>query len=1056
MSTSAFRMIYQEIPRKHRGESYSFQFLTVNGTPAVTFSVISGALPTGASLSTSGALTYSGDATGKYTFEVQAVDGALQTISQTYVLDVYGELFSSLKINQFPRRVIDAVDTVQNINATDAQVARHFARVPDPKTDDYAHDANDIYFDTSEGTKEPIQTSLSNLFERPIGVPTTVTASAANGFEIVSSANDLFEVWVPQPAEDAPFFLNTDNSNLDAIFFYMELNNSSELTTTEGLRYTIVRIDIGYSLQREVLLYGSNHVDGDGFFNGTMADGKKLDDDERGFWLLLQPYDGLAAPTAMTLPFRILGMTRQLFKDFPPDVLLESLRVKVAAEGKGLNPAASPVTAINGQAVGVTGNQIITPGVGLSVTNPATATMTIDLDAAINSIPFSDAAGGDLTIKAGNFVSIANDSGSQTITVNADPGIATLNGQSGDDAKNFLLVSGDGSISFNSSAGQVDIRVGLPVANAGSSGVMSSAQAVNLATLSSGQTTSLHKHDGDTIRMGSTVNANNGVISFTADSSVVEVISAINDFLKTQFVPLSVAVLNGKSLSSAVSLYTALIPRDSVGSPIGLNFSVPGTLFVPGASCTRVIDSISGDIEFTVGPFLDAESGTLAVLVNGASVDSITFTGSAGTINGSNSILSAEVTTISGLSLLQCTATITLSRTDDLELGYNNIVLRHTFGSEVRDSAGYRLFRDPNGTDAVVSNLDIGSSVAATYLSGVLVYPSTAYLTVSADITNLATATLNLQPLDLDVDGTQTLIDWNDSAIQGYTDNVPAIDDAVQLTNKVTTTLMGSLVGNEEISLAPVDQLSSNDGTVTVTLGSDYNLVRISSAWGGAGTYASEQFNNETYRVKSSTTSDYASVPQQTTPVGAIRLYKWVSSDAITVGSAPWGEASVAEAQWYNGRMNFPSTDYSAATYRPASVDYSGLSPSAVYSDRIFVPTKVHTDVIIDIGGIAVADLGNGYYATSGSPTGDVNVEVKVPGGVWLDAVRASTNVFAANGAGARLGTITSSGSGVSIRVTLGGQTISEELPLIVRVTMRNAAKQVTSVTMKSIKGGTY
>ena len=67
---------------------YSQQFSAIGGTPPYSWSVISGALPPGLSLSSSGTISGTPGTTGSYTFTVQVTDAALNTATQTFTLSV--------------------------------------------------------------------------------------------------------------------------------------------------------------------------------------------------------------------------------------------------------------------------------------------------------------------------------------------------------------------------------------------------------------------------------------------------------------------------------------------------------------------------------------------------------------------------------------------------------------------------------------------------------------------------------------------------------------------------------------------------------------------------------------------------------------------------------------------------------------------------------------------------------------------------------------------------------------------------------------------------------
>jgi hypothetical protein len=69
---------------------YSATLAAVGGTPPYTWSVVSGSLPPGLSLSTSGAITGTPTAAGNYTFSVKVIDSVGGTATETFTITVAG------------------------------------------------------------------------------------------------------------------------------------------------------------------------------------------------------------------------------------------------------------------------------------------------------------------------------------------------------------------------------------------------------------------------------------------------------------------------------------------------------------------------------------------------------------------------------------------------------------------------------------------------------------------------------------------------------------------------------------------------------------------------------------------------------------------------------------------------------------------------------------------------------------------------------------------------------------------------------------------------------
>jgi large repetitive protein len=76
------------LPAATGNTAYSQNFVASNGTGALTYTVVSGALPTGLTLSTAGALTGTPTVTGGFSFSVKATDVNNCSVTQAYTLGV--------------------------------------------------------------------------------------------------------------------------------------------------------------------------------------------------------------------------------------------------------------------------------------------------------------------------------------------------------------------------------------------------------------------------------------------------------------------------------------------------------------------------------------------------------------------------------------------------------------------------------------------------------------------------------------------------------------------------------------------------------------------------------------------------------------------------------------------------------------------------------------------------------------------------------------------------------------------------------------------------------
>jgi hypothetical protein len=93
LQNSVFMITTSSLPRGKKGEAYNQQLLTANGRPPYTFTLVSGALPAGLSLSASGLISGTPTVYGSgFTFGVRATDANNSAALASYVLDVVPDI----------------------------------------------------------------------------------------------------------------------------------------------------------------------------------------------------------------------------------------------------------------------------------------------------------------------------------------------------------------------------------------------------------------------------------------------------------------------------------------------------------------------------------------------------------------------------------------------------------------------------------------------------------------------------------------------------------------------------------------------------------------------------------------------------------------------------------------------------------------------------------------------------------------------------------------------------------------------------------------------------
>jgi hypothetical protein len=85
---AAYKVKDVPLPDGTVGQSYSFQFEAVGGTPPHSFAVLTGGLPPGVNLASSGRLTGTPTAAGSWSFWIQAKDGNVSKSERRFTLNI--------------------------------------------------------------------------------------------------------------------------------------------------------------------------------------------------------------------------------------------------------------------------------------------------------------------------------------------------------------------------------------------------------------------------------------------------------------------------------------------------------------------------------------------------------------------------------------------------------------------------------------------------------------------------------------------------------------------------------------------------------------------------------------------------------------------------------------------------------------------------------------------------------------------------------------------------------------------------------------------------------
>lgn len=252
-----------------------------------------------------------------------------------------------------------------------------------------------------------------------------------------------------------------------------------------------------------------------------------------------------------------------------------------------------------------------------------------------------------------------------------------------------------------------------------------------------------------------------------------------------------------------------------------------------------------------------------------------------------------------------------------------------------------------------------------------------------------------------------------DGAVSGVS-NPPAVGETMTVTNKAFTVLSANNRDvNTRFTVTPRDPYTS------YTAGLSASANRIVDAYATTSTALSEPFDDEKYRVATSSASTIRS------PI--FDLYQM--QPALTNGNA----------QIYNGSLIYPVTNFT--TYLPSgSPNYSTFTGRQQYQ-RVFQDlTTPRSSVNLTLGNLVEANVG-----TVGS--GNVNVEVKLSTQTgWLDA---GCSYNAATFTGADGDCIKTSYSGSIWSLTFGTfSTANSGNQIEVKVSFLNSTNSITSMSV--------
>ena len=1066
MSENTYAVTARRLPSFQVGGGYAFQFATVGGVGDSTFAIVGGAAPAGATLSATGLFSYAGRAVGKYSFTVQATDGSAQTAVVAVVFEVYGASFGQLGLNTVPTAIVEATDRVGAVRASLPAWLRHFAKLPEPSSADFAHFASDIGVDPEQGEAyQSLAAVFAALWSLSVAEPERVDIEDVDG----DDAGTPYRTYRIGNA-DAAFYLGTgDAASMRTQFRFVVDGTDQEWVNADGYRLKVVEIK---TVDGEVVAAGSNHVDARGFWtNRTLAGNPVVVPG-----LVLKVEIDVTGPGTDEFPVDdqpqvLCGVARAL-SALEPDALLTATRFFTSAEARAAQGGAAAVTTIDGDPVPVSGAIAFVGERGLTPSyDSGSGEVTVELAATVNGVGFS--VGGELTLEAGAFITLTPDVGANKIRIDASPGLATLNSRA-PVGNNFTLQSSTPSfLTVTVIDGLASFAFVAVDATPTSRGLMTTTQAAQLAQLVGGTSLELHRHPAHMIKMGATVNSDHGLFAFTADTTVAELLAQINDYLATQYVDPGIGMLTGQSLTATGGddFVTAMISNDAQTPAYGVQYAVD---YEAGDVSARVRPIVgTPTLEYTVAAFSGANQGDVELYLNGALIDAVTLTGSTGTFTGANGKLEVVVTATAGsLTLKQGAATITIEAAD-LAVGYNVLRLSHAYAvGDVRDAADYAFFADANDAGWTGGALTVGATGTPYYLSGVPYYAAAEHLLLHlAAVGDFALTTVLASPARWRIGaGSWTSISRSAPEWIGLS-SPPDVRDTPTLTAYNTTTDVGSLADGFAVTVEGLSAAADPPLSKTTTENTHFRLLRVADSV-AAEAAATETFIGETYRTKQSTWSNYSVAPTVGAPSGQIRLYGWNSGVTLpAVGASPWGEAgSFTEAQVTPGALRWPTTNYPAITgLIPAHAgwlvgaggDYSAFSSAAaVWYDR-YIPTATTKTILRIRVWCSSHDLrtetGPSWLHSNGADHKKFNLEMRLPTATpWLDCASPAVGGYGVAGAGVLRSAIQvgsdAFGTYYDFNVVTGAGVATRGI--VLRMTLRHTGVVIRKVLVTDAAGG--
>ncbi len=300
----------------------------------------------------------------------------------------------------------------------------------------------------------------------------------------------------------------------------------------------------------------------------------------------------------------------------------------------------------------------------------------------------------------------------------------------------------------------------------------------------------------------------------------------------------------------------------------------------------------------------------------------------------------------------------------DLRPGANRIRLEHEIDGALHGWGELDLFYDAGLNTPMVSTDPTDSLISAqepatpAYLSGVRYLPAGAALHVKVTAENVFETTFHSQPVTIRggqagfTDRDVNFVAGGSLELSGYSD--PPVSDEPFVVKKDIQLGTGFFSRDAHVTALARDPFTASTPVDIPRSGGRAILVNTKPQ---ESTALIEKFTDERYRLPD---GGYDTIPGQIAD-------QWVSESPLSGGNA-----EVA------GALIYPQTDYSVGhTPSTGQPNYSGFTGDQCYLRAFRDLNDPHNSGVLKMVGLALGDI---------KPTGDVKVEIKLPGLTgWLD-----------------------------------------------------------------------